>query len=319
MLPRTFLAVLVLVLGAMAQAPAAQAPAAKKSALDKPAMEAYVRHLRLYVPAVKVTVADPKPSDVPGFLEVTTLAQAGDASESLKFYVSKDGQKVLEASVYDINKNPFQPALDRIKTDLEPSIGTPGAPVVIVLFSDFQCSYCKQEAESIRKELLKAFPTQVRLYFKNYPIPQIHPWARPAALTGRCIFTQKPLAFWEYHDWIFSKQTEVTVENFEAKAAEFVQSKGLDSGAIKACAASKATADDIDRTTAEGRALDVTSTPTMFINGRKIPGYLPWENLKQIVEFEANYQVSAKNAGEHCCRLASPSLLNPGPNPVLPK
>jgi hypothetical protein len=57
----------------------------------------------------------------------------------------------------------------------------------------------------------------------------------------------------------------------------------------------------------------------MFVNGRKIPGYIPWENLKQIIEFEANYQVTAKNAGEHCCRLAGPSLLEPRPNPVLPK
>ncbi|MEZ5401097.1 MAG: thioredoxin domain-containing protein [Bryobacteraceae bacterium] len=284
-------------------------PAPKKSALDKATLEAYVRHLVLYPPQVKVTASEPKPSDVPGFFEVTVKAEAGAASEERSFLVSKDGQKILQASVYDVNQNPFQRELSLLKTENEPSIGTPGAPVVIALFSDFQCSYCKQEAEALRKNLLKEFPTQVRVYFKHFPLTQIHPWSEIAAHTGYCVAEQKAAAFWEYHDWAFEKQGEITLENFAARFGEFANAKGLDAAKALECASGPAARRKVALSLAEGKELGVNSTPTMFVNGRKIGGYVPWENLKQIVQFEADYQASEQNAGESCCALPSPSLL----------
>ena len=61
------------------------------------------------------------------------------------------------------------------------------------------------------------FPTQVRVYFKDFPLEPIHPWAKPAAIAGRCVFRQKPAAFWDFHDWIFEHQGEITVENLKDK------------------------------------------------------------------------------------------------------
>jgi len=290
-----------------------------KSALDKLAFEAYVRHLLLLTPEVKVTISEPKPSEVPGFKEVMVRGEVGPAREEWLFYVSADGQKIVQGTVYDIAKNPFQKDLERLKTTGSPSIGTPGAPVVMVIFSDFQCGYCKQEAQSIRGELLKTFPTQVRAYFKDMPLDQIHPWARPAAVAGRCVFRQKPALFWDYHDYVFEKQGEITEQNLASKLAEFIQSKGLDAVQFEACQKSPAAGGEIERSIQEARELGVKSTPTVFLNGRKIPGYVPWENLKQIIQFELNYQATAKNAGEKCCVAPSPSLLSPQPNPVLPK
>ncbi len=276
---------------------------APKSALDKKAMESYIRHLLLYPPQVQVVVGDPKPSEIPGFLDVNIHASAGQASEDRLFYVSKDGSKVLDAKVYDINKNPFQKDLERLKTDFQPSMGTPGAQVVIVLFSDFECSYCQQEAKALRGELLKTFPTQVRVYFKDMPLDQIHPWARKAAIAGRCVFRQKATTFWDFHDWIFEKQAEIKPENFDAKFGEWSGSKGLDAAQLASCRASKSTEGEVERSVAEAKALGVTSTPTLFINGRRLGGYVPWENLRQIIELEIGYQATAKNAGEQCCAL----------------
>jgi len=304
----------------MAGAVAAQtAPAPRKSAFDKAAFEAYIRHLLLYPKEVKVTVGDPRPSEVPNLLEVSTRAEAGQASEERTFLVSKDGSKIIRGEVFDINENPFKKDLDRLKTELNPSMGTPGAPVVIALFSDFQCQYCKQEGEALRRDLLKTFPTQVRVYFKDFPLTQIHPWAMPAAVAGRCVFRQKPAAFWDFHDWAFARQSELTEQNFDARFDEFARTKGLDTAVLKACREGGTARREVERSMAEGRALGVTSTPTLFINGRKIGGYLPFENLKQIVEFEANYQSTARNAGEACCTLQGPGLLNPPANPVIPK
>ncbi|MBM3738500.1 MAG: hypothetical protein FJW39_22190 [Acidobacteria bacterium] len=292
----------------------AQAP---KSALDKPTLAAYVRHLMLYPAAVNLAVGDPAPSDVPGLLEVSITATMGQASEVRKFLVSKDGTRILQAEVYNVAQNPFKPNLDRIKTDFRPSFGTPGAPVVVALFSDFQCGYCKQEGEALRKELTKTFPTQVRVYFMDFPLEQIHPWAREAALTGRCIFNQNALTFWDYHDWAFAKQADLTEINFKEKRNEFLKSKSLDPAAIDRCIQGPAAVKALQASVQQARDLGVNSTPTMFVNGRKLGGYVPWANLKQIIEIEIGYQATANNAGEKCCTMPALSPF-PASNPVLP-
>ena len=66
----------------------------QKTALDKPTLEAYVRHLMVYGPQIQIKVDDPKPSSLPGFLQVTLHATAGQAKQDLVFFVSKDGQKL---------------------------------------------------------------------------------------------------------------------------------------------------------------------------------------------------------------------------------
>lgn len=285
--------------------------AAKKSAFDKPAMEAYVRHLFLYGTQIKVEVDDPKPSQLPGFREVVVRASAGQASEVRQFYVSRDGQKILQATVWDINANPFERDLKLLKTDLSPSFGTAGAPVVIVVFSDFQCQYCRQEGKMLREQLLKAYPTQVRVYFKDMPLQQIHPWAMTAAIAGRCVFRQKPLAFWDYHDYIFEQQPNLSEGNLKDKINEFAGSKGLDQVQLSSCIEKKLTAPEVEKSLAEARTLGVNSTPTLYINGRKIAFSITWENLKQIVDFELNYQKTAQNAGEQCCTVKLASPLDP--------
>jgi hypothetical protein len=62
----------------------------------------------------------------------------------------------------------------------------------------------------------------------------------------------------------------------------------------------KATEAEVDKTLALGRTLEVGSTPTMFVNGRKLEGAIDWPDLKRIIEYEIQYQKTAKNAGEDC-------------------
>src|SRR6266550_8429050 len=159
----------------------AQPADTKKSALDKPTLEAYVRHLFVWGPQIKVEISNAKPSPLPGLMEVTVHASAGNAAQDEVFYISKDGQTLVRGSMFDVKDNPFKADLDKLKTDLQPSFGTPGAPVVLVLFSDFQCPFCKEEAKVLRTNLVSAYPKQVRVYFKDLPLDQIHPWGKPAA------------------------------------------------------------------------------------------------------------------------------------------
>jgi protein-disulfide isomerase len=284
--------------------------AAKKSFLDKATIEAYVRHLFIWPSQIAVKVSDPKPSGIEGLMEVTVTGSFGAASQSTAFFVSKNGEKVLQGVTYDVNKNPFHSTLDKLKTNFSPAIGTSGAPVVVVMFSDFQCPYCKEEARMIRTNLIQTFSKEVRAYFKDLPLEQIHPWARTAAIAGRCVYREDQSKFWDYHDWAFENQDKINVENFRSLFEGFLNAKKIAAPAVLQCLDTKATGSDIDRSIAEARELQINSTPTLFVNGRTLAGNLSWPQLKQIIEFEIEYQKTARNAGEDCgCALTLPSPL----------
>src|SRR5437667_7516366 len=251
--------------------PLAQPAADKKSALDKPTLEAYVRHLFVWGPQIKVELSNAKHSPLPGLMEVTVHASAGNAAQDEVFYISKDGQTLVRGSMFDVKDNPFKSDLDKLKTDLQPSFGTPGAAVVLVLFSDFQCPYCKEEAKMLRANLVSAYPKQVRAYFKDLPLEQIHPWAKPAAIAGRCVFKQNPNAFWDYHDWVYERQGDITKENFREKAIEFAKGKEIDTLQLGRCMDTRATEAEGDKSISEARDWKVTCTPTLFVHGRRLP------------------------------------------------
>jgi protein-disulfide isomerase len=292
----------------LALLPAQEKP---KSGFDKAALEAYVRHLLAVIPEVQVKIDDPKPSQVSTLEQVDVHFIYGERTQDETFYISKDGHKIIRGYIYDLSQNPFKEDLDKLKTSLSPSFGAAGAPVVLVIFSDFQCPNCKEEAKTLRQNLPVAFPKDVRVYFKDFPLEQIHPWAKPAAIAGQCIFRENPAAFWQFHDWIYEHQSEITPDNLKAKVLEFAQTaKDLDGMQLGRCMDSKATEADVNASIAQGKALKIDATPTMFVNGRRLIGNYPWQNLQQIISGELNYQKSAQNAGEKCCELKIPNPLN---------
>ncbi len=288
------------------------AGAAEKQTVDKAALEKYVRHLLLWGPEIQVEISDPEPSELEGFRLIRVKGSAGHASREEVFYLSRDGKKLVRAAIYELDQNPFRETYEKITTDGQPSLGTPGAPVRLVVFTDFQCPYCKKEAESLRKNLLKAYPKEVRLYFKDFPLDPIHPWARDAAIAGRCVYKQSEESFWKYHDWVFAHQSEITKANFREKVVEFAGTlPDVDQLRFTRCIDNRETEPEVNRSIAEGRELGINSTPTLFINGRKIPSQLPWPNLKQVIDMELEYQKTAQNAGDAaCCAVKLPSPLN---------
>lgn len=292
----------------------------KKSAYNKAELETYVRHLWVIPPALGVTIGDPKPSDLPGFQEVRVKITQGQASQEVLLYVTKDGGKILQGSAYDVNFNPFKKDLDKLKTQFQPSLGTPGATVVVVLFSDFQCPFCKAEAQMIRQNLIAAYPTQVRLYFIDFPLVQLHPWAKAAAMGGRCVFHQDPASFWEYYDWIYGHQETITADNLKSIATIWSKDrKDIDTLQFGSCMDTKETEKEVDAEMAKGKEMEIEGTPTLFVNGRRIPNSVEWPNLKATIDNEIDYQKVAKNAGEDCgceLKLDVPGLPKPGASPI---
>src|SRR5579884_1755792 len=97
-------------------------PAAPK--IDKAKLETYLRHVELWVPDVNVKIDDPKPVDgMPGFNQLTVHLSYKQASLDQNNYVSSDGQKVFKGEVWDLNKSPFQDALDKLNITGQPSYG----------------------------------------------------------------------------------------------------------------------------------------------------------------------------------------------------
>jgi protein-disulfide isomerase len=286
---------------------AANKPQIDKPQIDKVKLEAYLRHLFVWPPPIEIAIGDPQPGPMAGFFEVNVRGSQGNASQEETFYVSKDGQKIIRGNVFDLGQNPFKPELEKLKTEFQPSFGTPGAPVVLVEFSDFECPFCREEAKMLRDNLLTAYPKDVRLYYLDYPLESLHPWAKAAAMMGRCIFHQNATAFWDYHDWIFQHQEEITPENLKEKVLAFATGKGIDAAQLSKCIDTRATEEEVDKTKAEGKALDVSSTPTLFVNGRRMVGTVQWPDLKRVIDYEIEYQKTAKNAGEDCgCSVQLP-------------
>lgn len=296
--------------------PAQEKPkSAHATALDKTQLETYVRHLLAVIPEVQVKIDDPKPTSAADLLQVDVHFSYQGRTQEETFYITKNGQNIIRGVVYNFAQNPFKEDLDKLKTGGSPSFGADSAPVTVVEFGDFECPNCKEEAKTLRANLPTQFPSQVRVFFKDFPLEQIHPWAKAAAIAGRCVYQQSPAAFWKYHDWIYEHQTEIQPDTLKAKVMDFATTApDLDGLQLGRCIDTKATEAEVDASMAEARALHVDATPTIFLNGRRLVGNYPWANIEQIINGELNYQKSTPNspapADDKCCEIKIPSPLN---------
>jgi protein-disulfide isomerase len=269
--------------------------------LDMPALESYLRHVLMWPASVDVTLADPVPGPMPGYYLLKVHGASGDRTQDEVFFVSSDSQTIIHGDVFEIKKSPFQADINLINTEGQPSLGPQNAPVTIVEFGDFQCPYCKLESTVVRTDLTQAYPKDVRVFYLDYPLDSIHPFARGAAILGRCIYRQNNASFWAYHDWIFSHQGEITPANLKDKVLEYAKSDtSLDTAALSACAVSPEVRTEVDRTKMMGDQLRISATPTLFINGRRMVGSIPLANLKLVIDNEIAYLKTVKQ-NDDCC------------------
>lgn len=264
----------------------------------------------LWGPQIQVSLSDPRPSGVPGLYELQVAARYQQASVEELFLISADGKHIVRGSLFRTDEPPYAADAARIRTEGHPAIGAEPAgkpPLQLVVFSDFQCNFCREEARSLRENLPKAYPGQFRLVFRDLPLDQIHPWARTAAIAGRCAFRQSSDLFWKYHDWIFDRQSEIKADNLRARALEWLKSAGGDEQAFAACLDSPEPAREVAASVAEARQLRIQSTPTLYVNGRPIAGNIPWPQLKSILDLELDFAKKAASASE-CCTITLPVL-----------
>jgi protein-disulfide isomerase len=290
---RRLIPILLLALAACAQTKT-------KGAFDKTVLENYVRHLELFVGNVKMKIDDPQPSKVlPGYSEVGVHLTYDGGSKDEVYYVSQDGQTLIQGgdpstpTIFNIAKSPFQPALDKLHTEGQPSFGPANAPVTIVEFGDLECPSCKAEAPALRELLPQFYKDKVRVVFKDFPLESIHPWARAASDAARCVFHQNKETFWKFYDWMYETQEQVNPDNLKSKVMDWAKMNGIDTAKLGTCIDTKATDGEVAQNMAEGRALGVHGTPSLFIDGRRIGG-VDFQVLQQIIDEELKYQAKGK-------------------------
>ena len=291
--------------------PAAEAAATAAPALDRVKLEAFLRHLNLWTPDIQVEFKEAQPSPLlKGFEDITVKASLGERSVEQKYIVSTDGKTVVRGDVLDTTANPFAREIGMIQNAGQPSLGTLGAPVVVSVYTDYQCPYCKDQAKILRENLIQSFPKEVRLFIHDFPLEQIHPWARTAAIAGRCALLQGEENYWKYHDWVFESQAKLGLETFRGEFMTWAPKNGLDALQLTRCFDNKESDADVAKDILSAQKLGINSTPTVYVNGRKLAGSMAWDQLKKVIEFEVLYQAKAKNAGDTAC--CSVTLSTPG-------
>jgi protein-disulfide isomerase len=282
---------------ALAQQPqAAAAPASAGQLPIQKTVEAYLRNLYAFGPDAAVKVTAPKDIGVEGLQEVDVEVKIGENQQTGKVYVTKDGKYMFRGELSDLAKDPLAENRAQLQTKDSPSLGPANAPVTLVEFSDFECPVCRRLHDALRS-LLPNYP-QVRVVFKDFPLEQLHPWARTAALAGRCAYQQDHAAFWKMYDLIYDGQDLISAENAWSKMTDFAGQAGLNADAFKACMASPEAGAAIDASHANGVQLEVSSTPTMFVNGRRIVGADP-QTLEQYIKYELDQRKAQKAASKN--------------------
>ena len=250
-------------------------------------VNAFMQQMFGYDPSVTWKVIDIKPSRAEGLAEVTVLVSNPQGQQSNKLYISTDGQHALSGEIIPFGAHPFDAARKELDQGINgPARGPADASVTIVEFSDLQCPHCKQAQPTIDK--LMADEKNARLVFQNFPLPS-HDWAAKAAAYADCISRTSNDAFWKFMQSVYDAQTDITLANADEKLTglgDKADPKGVD---IAACAAKPETTGRVQHSIALGTSVDVTGTPTLFINGRKIANVngIPYDVLKNLVEFAA--------------------------------
>jgi protein-disulfide isomerase len=277
----------------------AQAPA-----IDKARLASYIHYAEGFTDAVVVTLEDPTASNYKDFYRVVAHMRAGATNLGDRtYYVTADGKHVINGTVWDLAQSPFSAILNEMPKGL-PSFGPADAPVTIVVFSDFQCPYCRSLAQSMRQNVPKSFPKDVRVEFADFPLESKHPWARAAAEASHCIGDNNNNAFWDFHDWIFEHQGDIDPEgkNLRDKVLEYAKQQNLDAAKLTTCLDGHTTGEEVASNQKKAFLLGVQQTPTFFINGRKVEGAVPWSNVETLIQYEmkrpANVASGAKTGGE---------------------
>lgn len=292
-----FLAILLLASLAVAQSKPAAKPAAKaetpqtaKANLpSEETVNSFMQQMFGYDPSMTWKVGDIKPSKAEGLAEVPVTLSSPQGSQLVTLYVTPDGKHALVGEVMPFGAHPFVETRQTLEKGVNgPARGPANSPVTIVEFSDLQCPHCKEAQPTIEK--LLASEPNAHFVFQSFPLPS-HNWAAKAAAYSDCVGRASNDAFWKFVQKTYDVQQDITEANADEKLTAIANDSGVKGPDIATCAAKPETNARVEHSIALGKSVDVTGTPTVFVNGYKIRNLgMPPEALKNLVDFEAKQQ-----------------------------
>lgn len=314
--------ILVLTFSVLLASCAAQAPkaaTADKDAALRARLHAFLDRSLGWQKMDKMEVESISGADASGMRTAKVLLAKGGQHVEATYMITPDEKEIIEGGPSGVTSSPLSPdpwAETRAKLEVRgaPSTGPANAPVTIVEFSDLECPYCKQEA-GVLEQLLAQDPGKARVIFKIYPLTDIHPWSMQGAKAAVCVTEQSPAQFWSFEKAVFDAQDSINPQNATQRLHDFATESGIKPGPFDACFANPATEAAVRASIANGKSVGVGSTPTLYINGRMIPGAISLAQLEPLVDHEATFPASS--AG-----MATPSgaqCSDCKPLPPLPK
>ncbi len=159
--------------------------------------------------------------------------------------------------------------------DDDPYLGEADAPVVIVEFSDFFCSYCKRHFDQTFRPLLENYGRYIRYVYRDFA--RLTAESTPAAAAARCAFEQGK--FWEFHGAFFSSQEDLGREFYLQTAEE----QELDLDVYSACLDGGSAVEEVQIDGFDGEIAGVRGTPGFFINGQILSGAQPYSIFERMI------------------------------------
>jgi protein-disulfide isomerase len=273
--------------------PAAASPANAGATVlpTEDTVNAFLVQMFGYDPTVTWKVIQIRPSEVPGLAEVSLVLTNAQGSNPNRLLVSADGKHAITGDILPFGAKPFDDARSKLEKGVNgPAKGPAKASVTIVEFSDMQCPHCQKAAAGI--EQLLAQEPEAHFVFQNFPLPS-HNWAEKAAGYVDCV-GRAPTggtsndAVWKFIQKTFDEQANITEANADEKLKAISTASGANADEIAACAVKPETKARVEASLALGKSVGVSGTPSLFINGRNVPGGAPIDLLKKIVDFQAS-------------------------------
>jgi protein-disulfide isomerase len=277
---------------AKSNAPAKTAPASSSASSASQPSEAtfneFLKKMFGWDTELSWKIAEIKPSEASGISEATVIFSTPKGQQVSRIYITPDQKYAFTGELMPFGADPFAATRDQLKAATGPSHGPQDAAITIVEFGDLECPACKAAQPNITK-LVQEEP-KVKLVFQNYPLEQIHKWALTAAKYLDCLGRQNNEAVWKFIATVYDHQSEINEQNVDQMLKGYVKDSGADPDAAAACVAKPETEKRVRDSIALAEKLDVTSTPTFFINGRRLVGFsstsTPYDAVKSMVDFE---------------------------------
>jgi protein-disulfide isomerase len=282
---RAFLLLLVICLGCSAQSPPASSSALPPSDIGR-AVERQVRSHYSLSPDVKVIVGPLRSSEFANYDALTVTFASPTKKQDFEYLLSRDHKTLVRITKFDLTSDPYAELMKKIDVSGRPTRGNKDAKVTVVNYDDFECPFCSRMHETLFPGLFKEYGDRVLFIYKDYPLEEIHPWAVHAAVNANCLGAQNSDAYWDYADTLHGNQDAIKAKGHDGWNAELDRLAGaqgqrhhLDAAKLQACV--KAQDEKAVRASmSEAETVGVEATPTMFVNGQKLDGAVPPDEVR---------------------------------------